>query len=433
MPKYPSWPTSNQGNIVGTRLANELYHRFDGGLNVLSMTDQADAALAELLATTPEMFNVKSDGATGDRSTNDSQAVMNTLTRAAATTGFKMVYIPDGVLWDYDSDPGDGGGTIKSRHPDNVVIVDDSGYDWDHAEFSGLRKVVSVALSNDGSLFFPDHDMNVKDRHPANSLNVISSASDAEILSDPSVGRASYVVMRDWVTRWLWGLDPGSDGTQKDSWRLTRRDPSTGSLTAAITIESAEGRTAFNSGSLLPTGVDWIHTVRAERNGVYRWRVQPTYDHSWQFLDSDNVQRLRWDIEPDGRIKIYGASDAIVYATIEDKYILIGRKYDVRLRTSDYSIENAARGSESTRWFTNQGASGTVVITLPDALQGQEYRFVVVTAQLLRVDPQDTEQFRGKVAGKYKESNTLGESLRVYCVVDGTWEFVEEAGAWTDE
>jgi hypothetical protein len=91
MSKYPSWPTSNQGNIVGTRLANELYHRFTGGLNVLSLTDQRDAALAELLATTPEVFNVKSYGAVGDGVTDDTDAIQAALDDAAVSGGIVMV------------------------------------------------------------------------------------------------------------------------------------------------------------------------------------------------------------------------------------------------------------------------------------------------------------------------------------------------------
>ncbi len=92
MPRYPSWPTTDQGNIVGARLANEMYHRFTGGLNPLSFTDQRDAALAELLATTSEMFNVSAFGAKGDGVTDDATAIQSAIDAAVAVNG--SVYIP---------------------------------------------------------------------------------------------------------------------------------------------------------------------------------------------------------------------------------------------------------------------------------------------------------------------------------------------------
>lgn len=92
MSKYPSWPTTDQGNIVGGRLANEMYHRFTGALNALSNADQKDAALAELLATTGEVFNIKSFGAKGDGTTDDTAAIRSTII-AAITVGGRT-YIP---------------------------------------------------------------------------------------------------------------------------------------------------------------------------------------------------------------------------------------------------------------------------------------------------------------------------------------------------
>lgn len=71
MTRFPSWPTSNQGNIVGSRLSNEITHRFDGLMSVLSFVDQKDASLAELLATTGDTLNVKSFGAVGDGVVDD--------------------------------------------------------------------------------------------------------------------------------------------------------------------------------------------------------------------------------------------------------------------------------------------------------------------------------------------------------------------------
>lgn len=95
MTRFPSWPSSNQGNIVGSRLANMIAKRFTGLMSVLSFPDQRDAALAELLATTPDPFNVKSYGAVGDGVADDTVAVNSAIEAADAAGG--SVFFPKGT------------------------------------------------------------------------------------------------------------------------------------------------------------------------------------------------------------------------------------------------------------------------------------------------------------------------------------------------
>ena len=103
MAKYSSWPTTDQGNIVSGRLKVEVRNRFDGSMTVLSATDQKDASLAELLATTGEVFNVKSFGATGDGVTDDSVAIQSAIDAAGTTLGqetspdHSTVFLPAGT------------------------------------------------------------------------------------------------------------------------------------------------------------------------------------------------------------------------------------------------------------------------------------------------------------------------------------------------
>ncbi len=96
MSKYPSWPTTDQGNIVAGRVKVEVRNRFGESMTVLSATDQKDASLAELLAGTGEVFNVKSFGAKGDGVVDDTVAIQTAAT-AAFDAGGGVVFFPAGT------------------------------------------------------------------------------------------------------------------------------------------------------------------------------------------------------------------------------------------------------------------------------------------------------------------------------------------------
>ncbi len=94
MTRYTDWAsiTTDQGNVVGSRLANEIEHRFAGVLRGFSKDDQRDAAIAEVLATTGETINVKSFGAKGDGATDDTAAIQAAIN--AAPIGGTVVLPP---------------------------------------------------------------------------------------------------------------------------------------------------------------------------------------------------------------------------------------------------------------------------------------------------------------------------------------------------
>jgi parallel beta-helix repeat protein len=96
------------------------------------------------------------------------------------------------------------------------------------------------------------------------------------------------------------------------------------------------------------------------------------------------------------------------------------------------SVSLEANGRDSWTSHTNTGASGSIVVFLPAATVGQEYVFTVTAAQQFNIDVQNTENFRGKLAGKYMYSSTLGDWARFWCVIAGVWEY-ERSGTWNDE
>lgn len=97
MPRYLTQPTTDQGNVIGSRLANEIEHRFNGDMRILSKDDQRDSSIAELLAGTGEVVNVKSYGATGDGSTDDSAAIVAAEAATTALTNGGLLVFSEGT------------------------------------------------------------------------------------------------------------------------------------------------------------------------------------------------------------------------------------------------------------------------------------------------------------------------------------------------
>jgi len=107
----------------------------------------------------------------------------------------------------------------------------------------------------------------------------------------------------------------------------------------------------------------------------------------------------------------------------------------VQTKTADYTVT----AGDSGRTFTTNGASGTVVFSMPAAVPGLKYRFHVGAAQELRIDPNGTETISlpstgvAGAAGKYLTANAAGETVDVECAVAGTWSVFGYTGTWTAE
>lgn len=108
----------------------------------------------------------------------------------------------------------------------------------------------------------------------------------------------------------------------------------------------------------------------------------------------------------------------------------------VAIKTADYTILTTDVGSI----FTNEGATGTVVLNLPAATVTQRYRGIVRAAFAFRFNPQDGEVITHTTAGsadggagKYTGSSTLGADIELVCVTAGRWEAKANKGTWTLE
>jgi len=86
------------------------------------------------------------------------------------------------------------------------------------------------------------------------------------------------------------------------------------------------------------------------------------------------------------------------------------------------------------RYYHNSAASGAVTLTLPTANPNSAYSGVVIAAQTLKFKAAGTDVIRwgSTLSGAAGEifSSTPGSTIRIYCLVAGTW-IAEASEAWT--
>jgi len=96
----------------------------------------------------------------------------------------------------------------------------------------------------------------------------------------------------------------------------------------------------------------------------------------------------------------------------------------------------AALTSEHTHsCHTNENATGEVEVTLPTAVAGLTFEFVVQAAQSLKIVANTGDTIRRTVSvsgsGGYIRSSTVGDYLRLRAINSTEWVAVAEYGSWT--
>jgi hypothetical protein len=106
------------------------------------------------------------------------------------------------------------------------------------------------------------------------------------------------------------------------------------------------------------------------------------------------------------------------------------------IATADRTLVAGDSGSR----ISNTGASGAVTITLPAAIPGLFFEFLVEAAQQLRIDPVSTGESIAlpstgaqSTGGKYIWADAATEYVRIYCNTAGQWDVIGYSGTWTAE
>lgn len=93
--------------------------------------------------------------------------------------------------------------------------------------------------------------------------------------------------------------------------------------------------------------------------------------------------------------------------------------------------------AEGWKVFTNEGAGGQVVLTLPTAAAGVHYSFYVQAAQNLRVLAGGADTIRintlVSISAGYVESSTIGSTITLVAINATEWVALSQLGTWTVE
>lgn len=106
--------------------------------------------------------------------------------------------------------------------------------------------------------------------------------------------------------------------------------------------------------------------------------------------------------------------------------------------SSALTANTTLSGVNGNRFFTNEGATGSVTVALPPAKYGDEFLFYLKASYAFVIDPNGTEKLTGTdgtlaAAGKNISADAAAEYIRLTCLKDGEWTVTGYAGTWTVE
>jgi hypothetical protein len=129
--------------------------------------------------------------------------------------------------------------------------------------------------------------------------------------------------------------------------------------------------------------------------------------------------------------------DCNLGATDDDLQKVADKFDNYRSVTAQASSPRAVLVTETSRFFTNEGASGQIIFNLPAAFAGAEFTFYVQAAYNLRfvADTGDTIRLGSTVskAAGYVESAVVGDCVRIKAINVTEWVAETWVGAWTVE
>lgn len=349
------------------------------------------------IKTSSSIIDVTEEGAIANRITDNTILIQNIIDRLDPNLGGEIL-IPKNVKYDFPS---------LINLPIDYIIHDNSTWDWKYGKWTAQIK--SIIATGDPGTKNANEQIIMAPHHPA---LIIDNTDDSR------ENRASLILRSKGQGSWRVGM--GRLDNDKDF--LIASMPG---LKTRLNISNQDGNFGFNEAP--QNGISYVFGNSLDNDTNFKFLSNSSKMTQFLFQTKNGNVFSRLKFINDGSIIL--SQNGAPRITFGSNHSIFGYKNEIENKTNTTNLDDR----DNHKIFTNEGSTGGFIFNLPSALKGYTYRFVVVVENNMRITPISNNNIRGLGNGKHTESNEVGASIELYCVVDGVWEIGLKQGNWIDQ
>lgn len=205
-----------------------------------------------------------------------------------------------------------------------------------------------------------------------------------------------------------------------------------GTLLLGNSTDNSNGALQLPGSSSATTGIGFGADVNLYRSAANNLRTDDSLQVGGD-VTLDNGSEFKLGTSG-GRGKFGASADGAFYLrnSVSTAPGMLRAGRNVQTKTADHTITALEAGDET---WSNSGATGTVILTLPAGTNGMRVRAVVLAAQQLRLFTGTAVQIRHganltTATTGYIQSNTVGDVVEIE-YISGVWVVINSVGTWT--
>lgn len=179
-------------------------------------------------------------------------------------------------------------------------------------------------------------------------------------------------------------------------------------VTDGVEVDSSRNVITYTAASVAPTGKYYIRTSGSQNQVSIPTTTAAEYDATGGIIISSwpTIQWLAGNL--------FGSGTGVFY----------GFDAEVEEQTGNYTLDTTDVGII----FRNEGASGDITYTLPNAVNGMHYRIAnTASGKQVTITPDTGDRIRGLLANESLQLRTMVQWIELTCHDNGIWDWVADS------